>query len=217
MTGLVTGDWVRCGEEHQVLLVDPWKVLMHINLGFMKQSVITPDKESAALKYPQDSFPKLSEAIQSWCLCQTTDKEDPWMQVIPPRIQLGRRKWPGTVSQWFKASWAIRKTKTMQSWLRFWWRTTAQWAVGCLSESISLMLILRNSRRIWECTRTNIVSASTRIYWTLNAVNKNNIRRTWYEITIGGCFVKVMYNIIVNLKNCSLLSRLWSFLCNILV
>ncbi|XP_058885016.1 uncharacterized protein LOC131737778 [Acipenser ruthenus] len=46
-------------------LVDPRKVLMpplHIKLGLMKQFVRALDKESAAFKYLQDFFPKLSEA-----------------------------------------------------------------------------------------------------------------------------------------------------------
>ncbi|XP_061412427.1 uncharacterized protein LOC133345546 isoform X2 [Lethenteron reissneri] len=46
-------------------LVDPRKVLMpplHIKLGLMKQFVRAVDKESAAFKYLQDFFPKLSEA-----------------------------------------------------------------------------------------------------------------------------------------------------------
>ncbi|XP_058889662.1 uncharacterized protein LOC131739473 [Acipenser ruthenus] len=46
-------------------LVDPRKVLMpplHIRLGLMKQFVRALDKESAAFKYLQDFFPKLSEA-----------------------------------------------------------------------------------------------------------------------------------------------------------
>ncbi|XP_058881104.1 peroxisomal biogenesis factor 7 isoform X1 [Acipenser ruthenus] len=45
-------------------LVDPRKVLMpplHIKLGLMKQFVRALDKESAAFKYLQDFFPKLSE------------------------------------------------------------------------------------------------------------------------------------------------------------
>ena len=46
-------------------LVDTRKVLMprlHIKLGLIKQFVAALDKESAALKYLQDFFPKLSEA-----------------------------------------------------------------------------------------------------------------------------------------------------------
>jgi len=45
-------------------LVDPLNVLMpplHIKLGLMKQFVSALDKESAAFKYLQDFFPKLSE------------------------------------------------------------------------------------------------------------------------------------------------------------
>ena len=45
--------------------MDPGKVLMpplHIKLGLMKQFVTARDKESAAFKYIQDFFPKLSEA-----------------------------------------------------------------------------------------------------------------------------------------------------------
>ncbi|MGH0118403.1 UNVERIFIED_CONTAM: hypothetical protein FKN15_023339 [Acipenser sinensis] len=44
-------------------LVDPRNVLMpplHIKLGLMKQFVRALDKESAAFKYLQDFFPKLS-------------------------------------------------------------------------------------------------------------------------------------------------------------
>ncbi|MGH0145086.1 UNVERIFIED_CONTAM: hypothetical protein FKN15_028823 [Acipenser sinensis] len=44
---------------------DPRKVLMpplHIKLGLMKQFVRALGKESAAFKYLQDFFPKLSEA-----------------------------------------------------------------------------------------------------------------------------------------------------------
>ena len=46
-------------------LVDPKKVLMpplHIKLGLMKQFVTALDKESAAVKYLEEFFPKLSEA-----------------------------------------------------------------------------------------------------------------------------------------------------------
>ena len=52
-------------------LVDPQKVLMpplHIKLGLMKQFVTALDKESAAFKYLQDFFPKLSEAKVKVCL-----------------------------------------------------------------------------------------------------------------------------------------------------
>lgn len=46
-------------------LIDPRKVLMpplHLKLGLMKQFVTALDKESAAFRYLQDFFPKLSEA-----------------------------------------------------------------------------------------------------------------------------------------------------------
>lgn len=50
-------------------LVDPQKVLIklgimkqHIKLGIMKQFVSVLNKESAAFKYVQDVFPKLSDA-----------------------------------------------------------------------------------------------------------------------------------------------------------
>ncbi|MGH0154041.1 UNVERIFIED_CONTAM: hypothetical protein FKN15_026346 [Acipenser sinensis] len=46
-------------------LVDPRKVLMpplHIKLGLMNNMFRALDKESAAFKYLQDFFPKLSEA-----------------------------------------------------------------------------------------------------------------------------------------------------------
>src|SRR6218665_1422818 len=46
-------------------LIEPHKVLMpilHIKLGLVKQFVTALDKESAAFKYLQDRFPKLSKA-----------------------------------------------------------------------------------------------------------------------------------------------------------
>jgi len=62
--------------------------------------------------------------------------------------------------------------------------------MGCRMslKSISLTLILINSRITWEHTRRSKASASTRIYWTLNAATKGSISRTGCEIEGGPCF-----------------------------
>lgn len=73
-------------------------------------------------------------------------------------------------------------------------------AAGSLLKPISLMLILMNSKRTWEHTQRSKVSVSTRIYWTLNAATMDNLMRTWWKTVFGGCFVKVIYNIFVNLE-----------------
>lgn len=80
------------------------------------------------------------------------------------------------LSQRFGVSWANTKPKTMWSWLILRWRTTAQWVAGCLSKSVSQMLILIN---VWKCSLRSKASACTRIYWNLNAATKDTITRDY--------------------------------------
>jgi len=57
--------WGRATSRQWEFLIEPQKVLMpplHIKLDLIKQFVTALDKGSAAFKYPQDLFPKLSEA-----------------------------------------------------------------------------------------------------------------------------------------------------------
>lgn len=109
-----------------------------------------------------------------WVYCSFTDKTETTHTYLlskfsVPEMPLARdspKRWVGhrtALSQCFRASWAITKPKTMWSWMRFWWKTLAQWA-ECLSKSTSLMLILINSRRTWEHTKRSKVSISARIY-----------------------------------------------------
>ena len=103
-------------------LVDPRKVLMpplHIKLDLMKQLVTALYKESAAFKYLQDFVPKLSEAkVKAGVFVGPQIKK---ILECNEFHSLVRRKRLGTaLSQWFGASWAITRPKTMWSWLRLW-------------------------------------------------------------------------------------------------
>ncbi|XP_051524523.1 uncharacterized protein LOC127423891 [Myxocyprinus asiaticus] len=105
-------------------LMDPRKVLMpplHIKLGLMKQFVRALDKESAAFKYLQDFFPKLSEAkVKAGVFI------GPQMKKI-----LECNEFPKKLTSKEKAAWnsfvavvrgflGITRLKTMWSWLRLW-------------------------------------------------------------------------------------------------
>ncbi|XP_061424379.1 uncharacterized protein LOC133352633 isoform X2 [Lethenteron reissneri] len=103
-------------------LVDPRKVLMpplHIKLGLMKRFVSAVDKELAAFKHLQDFFPKLSEPkVKPGVFVGPQLKKILECNEFPKKLTSKEKVAWTALSQWFVASWAITRSKTMWSWLR---------------------------------------------------------------------------------------------------
>ncbi|MGH0137166.1 UNVERIFIED_CONTAM: hypothetical protein FKN15_035896 [Acipenser sinensis] len=94
---------------------------LHIKLGLMKQFVRALDKESAAFKYLQDFFPKLSEAkVKAGVFVGPQIKKILECNEFPKKLTSKEKAaWNSFVAV-FGASWAITRPKTMWSWLRLW-------------------------------------------------------------------------------------------------
>ena len=83
--------------------------------------------------------------------------------------------------------------------------------MGCRMslKSISLTLILTNSRKTWELTQRSKASAFIKIYWTLNIVTKDSITKTWWGTTFGGLFEKAICSTLANLEKLFISEPFW--------
>ena len=124
---------------------------LHIKLGLIRQFVTALDKDSAAFKYLQVLFPKLSEAkVKAGIFAGPQIKKiiecDEFIKLLSRKQKTA---WNSFVAL-FIASWVIKRLKTMCSCFRLSERITPKWDAEYLSKSKSLTLILKNSRRTWK-------------------------------------------------------------------
>ena len=178
---------------------------LHIKLGLIRQFVTALDKDSAAFKYLQVLFPKLSEAkVKAGIFAGPQIKKiiecDEFIKLLSRKQKTAWNSFVAVVHGFLGNQKAENYVQLFQALIKNY--AKMGWRISLEVQILDTHL---------EKFKKNM-AASIKIYWTLKMLTKDSITKTWWGTTFGALFEKAICSTLATLENYSFLNLFEWFL-----